>query len=52
MPHPDEAIAAGHPICTLTATGPTPEAVLADLEDRAAALRAELHDHAAVDAVA
>jgi len=26
--------------------------VLAALEDRAAALRAELHDHAAVDAVA
>ena len=52
VPHPGEAIAAGHPVCTLIATGPTPEAVLADLEDRAAALRAELHDHAAVDAVA
>ena len=52
VPHPDEAIPTGHPVCTLTATGPSPAAVLAALEDRAAALRAELHDHAAVDAVA
>jgi predicted ATP-grasp superfamily ATP-dependent carboligase len=52
VPHPDEAIPTGHPVCTLAATGPSPAAVLGALEDRAAALRAELHDHAAVDAVA
>ena len=51
VPHPGEAIAAGRPICTLVATGPSPEAVLADLEARAAALRAELHE-VGVDAVA
>ena len=44
VPHPGEAIAAGRPICTLVATGPDPEAVLAELEARAAALRAELHE--------
>ena len=52
VPHPGEPIAAGHPICTLVATGRSPEAVLADLEARAAALRGELHDRVAVDAVA
>jgi predicted ATP-grasp superfamily ATP-dependent carboligase len=52
VPHPGEAIAAGRPICTLVATGPTPEAVLAELEQRAAALRGELHHHAGLDAVA
>ena len=52
VPHPDEAIPTGHPVCTLIATGPSPAAVLTGLEARAAALRAELHDHAAVDAVA
>jgi predicted ATP-grasp superfamily ATP-dependent carboligase len=46
VPHPGEHIAAGHPICTLLATGPTPEAVVAELDDRAAALRAELRVHA------
>jgi uncharacterized protein len=46
VPHPGERIAAGNPICTLLATGPTPEAVLAELDDRAAALRAELGVHA------
>ena len=51
VPHPGEAIAAGRPICTLVATGRDPEAVLAELEARAAALRAELHE-AGVDAVA
>ncbi len=45
VPHPGEPIAAGRPICTLVATGRTPEAVLADLEERAAALRGELHHH-------
>jgi predicted ATP-grasp superfamily ATP-dependent carboligase len=52
VPHPGEPIAAGHPICTLVATGPSPEAVLAGLEARAAALRAELHHHAGVDVLA
>jgi uncharacterized protein len=52
VPHPDEAIPTGHPVCTLTATGPSPATVLAGLEARAAALRSELHDHAVVDAVA
>jgi len=51
VPHPGEAIAAGRPICTLVATGPDPETVLAELEARAAALRAELHE-VGVDAVA
>jgi predicted ATP-grasp superfamily ATP-dependent carboligase len=46
VPHPGERIDAGNPICTLFATGPTPEAVLAELDDRAAALRAELGVHA------
>jgi hypothetical protein len=39
-------------VCTLVATGGSPEAVLAGLEGRAAALRAELHDCVVVDAVA
>jgi uncharacterized protein len=52
VPHPGEPIAAGHPICTLVATGRSPEAVLADLEARAAALRGELQDRVGLDAVA
>jgi predicted ATP-grasp superfamily ATP-dependent carboligase len=44
VPHPGERIAAGHPVCTLFAMGASPEAVLADLEARAAELRAELRD--------
>jgi predicted ATP-grasp superfamily ATP-dependent carboligase len=51
VPHPGEPIAAGRPICTLVATGSSPEAVLAELEARAAALRRELHE-VGVDAVA
>jgi uncharacterized protein len=51
VPHPGEAIAAGRPICTLVATGHSPESVLADLEARAAALRTELRE-VGVDAVA
>jgi predicted ATP-grasp superfamily ATP-dependent carboligase len=51
VPHPGEPIAAGRPICTLVARGHSPEAVLADLEAHAAALRAELHE-VGVDAVA
>jgi uncharacterized protein len=42
VPHPGERIAAGHPICTLVSVQESPDAVLADLEARAAALRAEL----------
>ena len=52
VPHPGERIAAGHAVCTLVATGRTPEAVLADLEARAAGLRAELHERVGVDALA
>jgi predicted ATP-grasp superfamily ATP-dependent carboligase len=52
VPHPGETIAAGHPICTLVATGRAPGAVLADLEARAAALRGELHERAGFDAAA
>jgi uncharacterized protein len=48
VPHPGEAIGAGRPICTLVGTGPSPEDVLADLEERAAAL----HHHMSLDAVA
>lgn len=51
VPHPGEPIAAGRPICTLVATGSSPETVLAELEGRAAALRGELQE-AGVDAVA
>jgi hypothetical protein len=50
VPHPGEAIASGHAVCTLVATGRTPEAVLADLEARSISLRAELHDPVALDA--
>ncbi|HEY7074077.1 MAG TPA: ATP-grasp domain-containing protein [Solirubrobacteraceae bacterium] len=43
VPHPGERIARGRPICTLVATGATPESVLAELETRAAALPVEAH---------
>jgi predicted ATP-grasp superfamily ATP-dependent carboligase len=52
VPHPGEAIAAGRPICTLIGTGPSPEAVLSELEARAVALRAELPLDRRLDAVA
>jgi predicted ATP-grasp superfamily ATP-dependent carboligase len=52
VPHPGERIAAGRPICTLVATGEEPQAVLDDLEARAVALRAGLHDLVGADAVA
>jgi uncharacterized protein len=51
VPHAGERIAAGRPICTLVATGRSPEAVLDDLEARAAALRHELHVRVGVHAV-
>ena len=44
--HPRERIAAGHPVCTLVSVQESPEAVLADLEARAAALRVELGERA------
>jgi uncharacterized protein len=43
IPHPGERIAAGRPICTLVATGATPDAVLAELETRAAGLPVGAH---------
>jgi uncharacterized protein len=42
VPHPGERIAAGRPICTVVAQAATPEEALAQLEDEAARLRAEL----------
>jgi uncharacterized protein len=48
VPHPRERIAAGHPICTLISVRESPDAVLADLEARAAALRAQLGDRAGI----
>jgi predicted ATP-grasp superfamily ATP-dependent carboligase len=52
VPHAGEQIAAGGPICTLVASGRSPEAVLDDLEARAAALRHELEVRAGAHAVA
>jgi uncharacterized protein len=52
VPHPGERIAAGHPICTLVSVQGSPEAVLADLEGRAAGLRADLGERAGVGALA
>jgi predicted ATP-grasp superfamily ATP-dependent carboligase len=51
VPHPDERIAAGHPVCTLVSMQESPQAVLADLEERAAALRVELGDRAGLRAL-
>jgi uncharacterized protein len=42
VPHPGEEIGAHRPICTLSSVADSPHAVLADLEARAFALRAEL----------
>ncbi|HEV3377864.1 MAG TPA: ATP-grasp domain-containing protein [Thermoleophilaceae bacterium] len=50
VPHPREQIAAGHPICTLVSVQESPDAVLADLEARAVALRAELRERGAIRA--
>jgi uncharacterized protein len=44
VPHPGERIAAGRPICTLVSVRAAVEDVMADLEARAAALRAELRE--------
>jgi uncharacterized protein len=43
VPHPGERIAAGRPVCTVIATGATPDDVLAQLEEQAAQVRADLH---------
>jgi uncharacterized protein len=43
VPHPGERIAAGRPVCTVIATGATPDDVLAQLEEQAARVRADLH---------
>jgi uncharacterized protein len=48
VPHPGERIAAGRPICTFVSVRESPDAVLADLEARATALRAELHGRAGI----
>ncbi|MDQ4025321.1 MAG: ATP-grasp domain-containing protein, partial [Actinomycetota bacterium] len=50
VPHPGERIAARHPVCTLVSVQESPETVLADLEARAAALRAELHERPGIRA--
>ncbi|MGH2799464.1 MAG: ATP-grasp domain-containing protein, partial [Thermoleophilaceae bacterium] len=50
VPHPRERIAAGHPVCTLVSEQESPDAVLADLEARAAALRAELRERPEIPA--
>jgi uncharacterized protein len=52
VPQPGERISAGHPICTLVSVRESPDAVLADLEARAAALRAELRERAVARAQA
>jgi uncharacterized protein len=52
VPHPRELIAARHPICTLVSVQESPEAVLGDLEARAAALHAELAERSGVRALA
>ena len=52
VPHPRERIAAGHPLCTLVSVEESPEAVLADLEGRAAALRVELGERSGLRAPA
>jgi predicted ATP-grasp superfamily ATP-dependent carboligase len=52
VPHPHERIAAGHPICTLVSVQESPEAVRADLEARAAELRAELGERSGLGAPA
>jgi uncharacterized protein len=52
VPHPGERITAGGPICTLVSTEESPDAVLADLEARASALRAELGGRGAIRSLA
>jgi uncharacterized protein len=42
VPHPGERIAKGRPVCTVVATAAKPQDALAELEEQAARLRAEL----------
>jgi uncharacterized protein len=42
VPHPGERIAARRPVCTVMATGATPDDVLAQLEEQAARVRGDL----------
>jgi uncharacterized protein len=46
VPHPGERISAGHPVCTLVSVQESPDAVLADLEARAAELGREAYAQA------
>jgi predicted ATP-grasp superfamily ATP-dependent carboligase len=50
VPHPGEHIAAGRPICTVVATGTTPDEVLEALEQQAARLCSELDSRVEVAA--
>jgi predicted ATP-grasp superfamily ATP-dependent carboligase len=50
VPHPGERIAAGRPICTVVARAATPGDALAQLEEQAARLRAELEPRVGVAA--
>jgi predicted ATP-grasp superfamily ATP-dependent carboligase len=50
VPHPGERIAAGRPICTVVTTAATPQDALAELEEHAARLRADLGAHVEVAA--
>jgi predicted ATP-grasp superfamily ATP-dependent carboligase len=52
VPHPQERIAAGHPVCTLVSEQGSPEAVVADLEARSGALRVELGERSGLRALA
>jgi uncharacterized protein len=52
VPHPGGRIAAGQPVCTLVSVQASPDDVVADLEERAAVLRAELHERGGVRAPA
>jgi predicted ATP-grasp superfamily ATP-dependent carboligase len=42
VPHPGQRIGAGHPVCTLTAAAPTPQAAVDELGRRAMRLQAQL----------
>jgi predicted ATP-grasp superfamily ATP-dependent carboligase len=50
VPHPGERIAAGRPICTVVAQAATPDDAVAQLEEQAARLRAELEPRVGVAA--
>jgi uncharacterized protein len=52
VPHAGEAIAARRPICTLLTAAPSPEAVVNGLDERAGALRNQLHHDVRAHAVA